>query len=288
MTAHGTHQSPSRTDPLPCALCNPRCSEFFCCISCVLGAVGARPADSFVDSIGVNVHLGYSNTVYSEFPRIRTALDELGVRYIRDGVGQNRPDVYSRLRTLAEDNIKADIVVGDPLQRWGVGSLDQQLDMIEHEFPGAVASLEGPNEYDIQGELRTGLPTCAATSVTSGRRADDLASPRCRSSARRWSIAKVTNLTGRHLDLDCTRETLILTPAASSPTATPTSKTSWRWRLRTLGRNLFRRPRLDTRMLSITPPPDTGRRPSGQAGSTFLIFLDYFRRGISRTFLLMS
>jgi hypothetical protein len=123
-----------------------------CWASSASAAVAARPADSFVESVGVNVHLGYSGSVYSEFSRVRAALDELGVRYIRDGVGQNRPDVYSRLRTLGADGVKVNIEVGDPQQRWGHGTVEQQLDMIEREFPGAVASLEGPNEYDIQGD----------------------------------------------------------------------------------------------------------------------------------------
>jgi len=115
-------------------------------------AVTARPADSFVNSIGVNVHLGYSNTVYNDFTAVRAALDKLGVRYIRDGVGLGRSTVYSRYRTLAEDGIGLDIIVGEPIERWGIGSLEEQLDMIESQFSSAVVSLEGPNEYDIQGD----------------------------------------------------------------------------------------------------------------------------------------
>lgn len=115
-------------------------------------AVPARSADSFVESVGVNVHLGYSDTVWGQFSQIRQKLNELGVRYIRDGVSQGRPDVYSRFRTLAADGIKLDAVVGDPLQRWGVGTLDQQLNLIDTELRPALASLEGPNEYDIQGD----------------------------------------------------------------------------------------------------------------------------------------
>ena len=115
-------------------------------------AAMARPADAFVESVGVNVHLGYSNTVYNNFSAVRAAIDKLGVRHIRDGVGLGRTDVYSRFRTLAGDGIGLDIIVGEPIERWGVGSLDQQLNMIESEFSSAVVSLEGPNEYDAQGD----------------------------------------------------------------------------------------------------------------------------------------
>lgn len=116
------------------------------------GAATARPADSFVESVGVNVHLSYSDTEYAEFDRVRAALGTLGVRYIRDGVGLNRSSVYSRFRTLGADGIKVNVIVGDPQQRWGIGTLDQQLDMIDTNFRSAVASLEGPNEYDIQDD----------------------------------------------------------------------------------------------------------------------------------------
>ena len=115
-------------------------------------AVTARPSDSFVESVGVNVHLGYSDTVYGQFDRIRSSLRGLGIRYVRDGIAQNRPDVYSRFRTLATDGIKLNAIVGDSLQRWGVGTLDQQLNTIEKELRTSVVSLEGPNEYDIQGD----------------------------------------------------------------------------------------------------------------------------------------
>jgi hypothetical protein len=102
----------------------------------------------------VNVHLGYTDSPYEREAAIRDRLLDLGVRYVRDGISQGRPDVYHRLRELAQHGIRANLIVGDPLQRWGVGPLDAQLDLIANELAsaGAVASLEGPNEYDIQGE----------------------------------------------------------------------------------------------------------------------------------------
>ena len=48
--------------------------------------VAPRPADSFVESIGVNVHWGYDNTVYnSGFSTLKDRLNELGIRHLRDG-----------------------------------------------------------------------------------------------------------------------------------------------------------------------------------------------------------
>jgi hypothetical protein len=115
-------------------------------------ATQAREADGVVESIGVNTHLGYTDTPYNDFPLVRQRLQELGIRYIRDGISQNRSDVYSRLRTLAGDGIRLDVIAGDPLQRWNIGTIDQQLDLIQKELGSSVVSIEGPNEYDLQGD----------------------------------------------------------------------------------------------------------------------------------------
>ena len=115
-------------------------------------AVAATPADAVVESIGVNTHLGYTDTPYNDFETVRQRLRELGIRYIRDGISQNRPEVYERLRTLAGDGIHLDAIAGDPLQRWNIGTIDQQLDLIQKELGSSVISIEGPNEYDLQGD----------------------------------------------------------------------------------------------------------------------------------------
>lgn len=116
------------------------------------GAVTAKPADAVVESIGVNTHLGYDDTPYYDFTMVRQRLDELGIRYIRDGFSLNRGDVYPRLRTLAADGVRLNVIATDPLRRWQFGTIDQQLDMIESELLPALATIEGPNEYDIQGD----------------------------------------------------------------------------------------------------------------------------------------
>lgn len=116
------------------------------------GAFRARPADSFVESVGVNVHLGYTGSAYYRIDKVRTALAELGTRYVRDGVGLSRPDVYARMRALAGDGVRVNLIVGDPQRRWGIGTLGRQLAMIDRELSRAAASLEAPNEYDNAGD----------------------------------------------------------------------------------------------------------------------------------------
>ena len=62
----------------------------------------AGEADCFVDTIGVNVHLHYTDTVYWDFLKLKTAIKKLGVRHIRDGlVYDGHPEYYQRHRQLA-------------------------------------------------------------------------------------------------------------------------------------------------------------------------------------------
>jgi hypothetical protein len=115
-------------------------------------APAAKPADNFVESVGVNVHLGYTDTSYDRRGIVKDKILELGVRYIRDGLSPGRHAVYRAWRALASHGIRVDLIAGDPLRRFGTGPLEDQLAIVKRELPGAVASLEGPNEYDIQGD----------------------------------------------------------------------------------------------------------------------------------------
>jgi hypothetical protein len=141
------------------------CGLAFACLSWPAPAHAvperAKGADDFVESIGVNVHLGFSHTVYAQHDVIQDKLVELGLRHIRDGVGGGRPDVYRTMRALASRGIKVTFVVGDPLMRYGSGSLDEQLALVKNELLPAVEALEGPNEYN--GNARDLDPNWAAT-----------------------------------------------------------------------------------------------------------------------------
>jgi hypothetical protein len=111
-----------------------------------------KRADDFVDSVGVNVHLGYADTPYGQPDIVKSKLLELGVRYVRDGLNPGQPAVYQAWRALASRGIRLDLIVGDPLRRGGIGPLEDQLAIVKQELSHTVASLEGPNEYDIQGD----------------------------------------------------------------------------------------------------------------------------------------
>lgn len=112
----------------------------------------ARSASAFVDSVGVNTHLGYSDQVYgTAWPMVRDRLLELGVRHVRDATyrdGIRLTDVVPRMRELAARGIRGNLLSGNPQMRWGAGTIDQHLAWVRKNVPGFVEALEGPNEYD--------------------------------------------------------------------------------------------------------------------------------------------
>jgi hypothetical protein len=115
-------------------------------------AVQARPADAFVDSIGVNVHTAYNDTPYvPEFATVEQRLGELGVRHVRDELRDfpDRAGQYERLNQLAADGFGSTLVVGSPVD--GIDGLEALLGIAADELDG-VEALEGPNEYSTSGD----------------------------------------------------------------------------------------------------------------------------------------
>lgn len=114
----------------------------------------AKSADSFVNSIGINTHLHYSNTVYARFnDLIKPKLLNLGVRHIRDGAYtyagvKSSSFYYERLRDLASKGIRFNLVTSVPTR-----SLPQTdyrlLSQLYTWTNGSITSFEGVNEPDL-------------------------------------------------------------------------------------------------------------------------------------------
>lgn len=120
--------------------------------------VAARSADSFVDTIGVNVHLRYFDRVYYNGYNsiIKPKLIESGIRHARDGAytfsGVSRDDVfYQRLRELGANGVKFNLLTGMPTQGGGEFTNYDLLDDVYSWGDGAIISFEGINEPNIQG-----------------------------------------------------------------------------------------------------------------------------------------
>ena len=107
----------------------------------------AKPADTFIDSIGIDTHLRYTDTSYGRFadvvePRLR----ELGIRHIRDG--GNNPEMYAKMRQLASFGIKSTLIM-DPRDNITPANA---VDQIKQALP-AVEAIEGPNEWDAASTI---------------------------------------------------------------------------------------------------------------------------------------
>ncbi len=245
----------------------------------------ARRADDFVNSIGVNVHLGYTDTPYGDHRRIEDKLRELGVRYVRDGAAQGRPAVYEAMRGLASCGIGVNLIVGDPLRRFGSGTLEQQLALIKKELRGAVVSLEAPNEFDNQGydnwlpvirdyqrrlyESAKSDPVLERLPVV-GPSFVDWANQRRLGDISRWLDQGNMHSypSGREPDLDShLREQLGAAEVSSGSKPVEATETGYH--------------------NAVNVPASFGHRPASEkAAGVYMprLYLDYFRRGIVRTF----
>jgi hypothetical protein len=112
----------------------------------------APSCSSFVDSVAVNTHLTYTDTVYNNTDFVVETLSQLGIRHIRDGVtliSEASMNVnYGRWQVAKAAGIG---VLGciDPR---GSGVTAPTYDIFSTLFShmnGAQDGIEGPNEYDI-------------------------------------------------------------------------------------------------------------------------------------------
>jgi hypothetical protein len=116
----------------------------------------AQSASAFVDSVGVNTHLSYFDTAYSQYTLVREKLGALGVRHVRDKALLTNDQrynriVYDRYQGLAELGIELNLIVDPRAQN--LRSVDaRRIGRIAEMAGPALGSFEGPNEYDMSGD----------------------------------------------------------------------------------------------------------------------------------------
>lgn len=105
--------------------------------------------DSFVDSIGVNTHLTYFDTSYRDYGQVLAALQNLGVRHLRDGIEPGSPPQRDFLARLGSLGFRLQLILGRPVP----DRLGEYLGAVsDPSLLPAVQAVEGPNEYDLSGD----------------------------------------------------------------------------------------------------------------------------------------
>jgi hypothetical protein len=112
-------------------------------------------ADDFVDSVGINIHLNYLDTPYANFPQVLQALQQLGVRHVRDGlIDTTWQGYYDRHNQLGRTGIKG-IFITSP------GQTAPLLLAYPGRMRDSFEAYEAPNEYDQNSD-----PNWVATLAT--------------------------------------------------------------------------------------------------------------------------
>ncbi len=100
-----------------------------------------RTAASFVDSVGMNIHLAYGDTAYADVGRVAHLLATLHVRHVRDGVEPGRADLCASARRLASDGVRFTYVTKPDLD-------DAALASWRRCVGRSLEAYEAPNEYN--------------------------------------------------------------------------------------------------------------------------------------------
>ena len=124
----------------------------------------SKPMDAraFVDTIGVNTHLWYFHTSYSNYAMTKRRLRELGIRHVRDGLDpEHRQEFFDRVNDLAAAGIKSTLIAcrvepaGVP---WTTYVKDAKA-----KVRTSLDALEGVNEPDLVAAAQADWPRSART-----------------------------------------------------------------------------------------------------------------------------
>ena len=135
--------------------------------SCSVLPPAPEAASTFVQSLGINTHLGYPSTVYyGQSQHVISALQYLGINTIRD-----EPPGYNHdpTTTAANDAVAAAGVQLDALLV-GNGPVDitdtiAETAAFEQAYPGSIAAIEGPNEINAWPITYDGITDTYAAGV---------------------------------------------------------------------------------------------------------------------------
>jgi hypothetical protein len=103
-----------------------------------------QSAASFIDTIGMNVHLAYGDSGYKDLAAVQRLLGALNVHHVRDAGTIGRTELCPAYRSLASAGIRTDFVA----------AIDQDPRTFAQWLPcvgNAAEDFEGPNEFNATG-----------------------------------------------------------------------------------------------------------------------------------------
>jgi hypothetical protein len=118
-------------------------------------------SSAFIADLGVNVHLNFSGTPYTNASAVQTAMQYLGLNTMRDMGGQSA-SVYG---TMANAGYHFDFFAPSDPYALSPTAFASWLGSFAQAHPGAITSIEGANEvnnWPITYNGSTGLPAEAA------------------------------------------------------------------------------------------------------------------------------
>jgi hypothetical protein len=111
-------------------------------------------AGGFYNSVGVDTHLTFANTAYGDWPRLVSALQELGVKHLSDGAYGNPAPSWSWFNGLFDSRVEWAVShgmrfafeMGKP--GYQGGSIAQLVSVMSGPLRNSIEAIEDPNEFD--------------------------------------------------------------------------------------------------------------------------------------------
>ncbi len=139
-------------------------------------SIEAKPADAFVDTMAVNAHWDYPDTIYnSRRVELMNLFGNLGLRHYRMGASDYAyvVDIANQLhqrfgaKAILGNHKRADPTPWDGVGKLDIAYIDTFLNRVKTYYLTTAEALEGPNEYDINhGEDTVWVTTLRAYTKT--------------------------------------------------------------------------------------------------------------------------
>src|SRR4051812_16161533 len=133
-------------------------------------------SERFLDGLGLNVHLMYTDGGYAHLDKAFAALQYVGITHVRDVLPELNWEAESRFQDASEAGLQFDLFVDGSV---ALPDTMARLKQFVGRYPGRLAVIEGPNEinnWPVKYRGLTGMEAAAAlqNDLYDGARADPL------------------------------------------------------------------------------------------------------------------